>query len=349
MDNISDIKVNLDTPILDVIEKIDKSSKQIALVVDNKDKLLGTINDGDVRRGILTGIPLSAPSINIYCSNPTTVSPYQTKSEIIKICHEKKIHQIPVVDDNGLILGIEILDELIKSDNKCNKVVLMVGGLGSRLRPLTDDTPKPMLKVGGKPILETIISRFASHGFKKIILCVNYKSDIIRDYFGDGSSFGVEISYVEESKRMGTAGALSLLEQTPEESFFIMNGDLLTNVNFEHLLDYHEKSQSTATMCVREFDIEVPFGVVELNEERIEAIKEKPKMQFFVNAGIYVLSPNAIEELPHGEYYDMTSLFEYLIEKNEKVVSFPLREYWLDIGRVDEFNKANEEFNEVFL
>ncbi|NOH70307.1 CBS domain-containing protein [Vibrio pectenicida] len=349
MENIKDIKVTLDTPILDVIEKIDESSKQIALVVDDDDRLLGTINDGDIRRGILNGVPLTEHANKIYCSNPTTVSAYHSRNEIIRICHEKKIHQIPVVDENGRTVGIEILDELIKSGNRNNRVVLMVGGLGSRLRPLTEHIPKPMLKVGGKPILETIISRFSSHGFRKIILCVNYKSNIIRDHFGDGSDFGVEISYVEESKRMGTAGALSLLEEVPDEPIFIMNGDLLTNINFEHLLDYHERSQSIATMCVREFDIEVPFGVVEVKEDRIEAIKEKPKMQFFVNAGIYVLSPNAIEVLPKGEYYDMPSLFEALINNNENVVSFPLREYWLDIGRIDEFNRANEEFNEVFL
>lgn len=223
----------------------------------------------------------------------------------------------------------------------------MVGGLGTRLRPLTENTPKPMLKVGDRPILQTIVEKFVSYGFFNIIMCVNYKSKIIQDYFGDGSSFGANITYVLEEKRMGTAGALGLLDEKPQESFFVMNGDLLTNINFEHLLNFHEENNSLATMCVREYDFEVPFGVVDIENTKICSIKEKPIQKFFVNAGIYMLSPSAIDIIPKNEFFDMPTLFEGLIEKEQNVVSFPIREYWLDIGRIEELEKAKNEYHKV--
>ena len=224
----------------------------------------------------------------------------------------------------------------------------MVGGLGTRLRPLTENTPKPMLKVGDKPILETIIENFAKYGFVNITLSVNYKSNIIKSYFGNGSEFGVNIDYIEEQKRLGTAGALSLLTNKPTEPFFVMNGDLLTNVNFEHLLDFHMQNNSNATMCVREYEQQVPFGVVNIEDGKIKSIQEKPTNKFFVSAGIYLLSPEVLDLIPNNEYYDMPILFDELIRNNKNVVSFPLREYWLDIGRIEEYQKANEEYDEVF-
>jgi NDP-sugar pyrophosphorylase family protein len=224
----------------------------------------------------------------------------------------------------------------------------MVGGLGTRLRPLTQDTPKPMLPVGGKPILQTIVEKFASYGFVNIVMCVNYKSEIIQNHFGDGSRFGVTIEYIFENERMGTAGALSLLSQRPEEPFFVMNGDLLTNVNFEHLLEFHEHHNAVATMCVREYDFQVPYGVVNIQEGKIITIEEKPVHKFFVSAGIYMLEPKSIEHIPSNTFYDMPTLFEKLIAMNENALSFPLREYWLDIGRMEEYEKANSEYHEVF-
>jgi NDP-sugar pyrophosphorylase family protein len=224
----------------------------------------------------------------------------------------------------------------------------MVGGLGSRLWPLTENTPKPMLKVGDKPIVQTIIERFCEYGFVNIVMCVNYKSHIIQDYFGDGSEFGVNIEYIFEEERMGTAGALSLLRSIPEGPFFVMNGDLLTNVNFEHLLTYHTESEAYATMCVREYDFQVPYGVVNIEGHNILSIEEKPVHRFFVSAGIYMLSPEAIRHIPENKFYDMPTLFEKLIEYKEKVVSFPIREYWLDIGRIEEYERANNEFHGVF-
>jgi NDP-sugar pyrophosphorylase family protein len=224
----------------------------------------------------------------------------------------------------------------------------MAGGLGTRLRPLTDDIPKPLLKVGNKPILETIIRNFAEHGFVNITISLNYKGDMIKDYFGDGSDFGVNIDYVEENKRLGTAGALSLLKENPHEPFFVMNGDLLTDVNFSHLLDFHSFGNSTATMCVREYEYQVPYGVIQTKDSDITSIVEKPIQKFFVNAGIYVLSPSVFNDIPENEFFDMPTLFNILIEKQKKVSSFPIHEYWLDIGRMSDFEQAQSEYFRIF-
>ncbi len=348
MKNIEDIIVKETTSIKEVLQIIDKSSKQLAIVVDKNKKLLGTISDGDIRRALLKNMSLNESVKDIYFKNPTVANINNSKEEIINICRVKKIHQIPVVDDNGNLIGIEILDELISKQEKTNKVVLMVGGLGTRLRPLTENTPKPMLKVGNKPILQTIVEKFAEYGYTNIIMCVNYKSHMIQDYFGDGKEFGINIEYVLESQRMGTAGALSLLKDKPNEPFFVMNGDLLTNVNFEHLHNYHLSNNSLGTMCVREYDFQVPYGVVNISNSKITSIEEKPTHKFFVSAGIYMLSPEVLEYIPENQFYDMPTLFEKIISKGKNAISFPLREYWLDIGRIEEYKKANEEYDEVF-
>lgn len=348
MKNIQNIKLNKNSPIKEALRIIDNGAMQIALVVDENDKLLGTLTDGDIRRGLLRGLDLDSSIESIIFTTPTIAKISDTKEEILKIALAKKLHQIPIVDDSGKILGIQELEELIKPKYKTNKVVLMVGGLGTRLRPLTENTPKPMLKVGNKPILQTIVEKFVEYGYINITMCVNYKSHIIQDYFGDGSAFGANIEYVFENQRMGTAGALSLLHVKPTESFFVMNGDLLTNVNFEHLHDYHISNNAMGTMCVREYDFQVPYGVVNIENSKILSIEEKPVHKFFVSAGIYMLSPKVLEYIPQDEFYDMPTLFEKIINENKNAISFPLREYWLDIGRIEEYKKANDEYAEVF-
>ncbi len=346
--NIKNIIVNKNISIIDVLKIIDISATQLALVVDKNDKLIGTISDGDIRRAILNGISLTGSIENVYFKTPTVANINDSRDEIINICTTKKIHQIPVIDNDGNIIGLEILDELIKKDTKTNRVVLMVGGLGTRLRPLTDKTPKPMLHVGGKPILQTIVEKFASYGFVNIIMCVNYKSNVIQDYFGDGNNLGVNIEYILEDKRMGTAGALSLIKNKLNEAFFVMNGDLLTNVNFEHLFTSHVQENSMATMCVREYDFQVPYGVVNIADKKVSSIIEKPIYNFFVSAGIYMLNPECLEHIPKGEFYDMPTLFDKLIKLNKNTTSFHLKEYWLDIGRLEEYEKANREYFDVF-
>jgi len=348
MKNIDRLKLTASSTIKEALQIIDQGALKFAIVVDSKDKLLGTITDGDIRRAILGGKDITESIEDIYFKEPTVVTVSHTKEEIINLCTSKKIYQIPVVDNDGKVIGIDLLDELLKPKAHPNKVILMVGGLGTRLRPLTENTPKPMLHVGGKPILQTIVEKFVSYGFVDITMCVGYKSKIIQDFFGDGGRFGANIEYVLEEKRMGTAGALSLLPKNPTEPFFVMNGDLLTNVNFEHLLEFHVTDNATATMCVREYDFQVPYGVVHMKDGKIYSIEEKPIHKFFVSAGIYMLNPETIDLVPKNEFYDMPTLFEKLIARKYNTVSFPLREYWLDIGRLEEYEKANQEYHEVF-
>lgn len=348
MQTLDSIVVSSTVSIRKVLQVIEDGVKQIALVVDEDKKLIGTVNDGDIRRAILNGYSLDDSIENIYFKSPTVASISDTKESIIKLATLRKVHQIPLIDDAGKLVGLDILDELIEQKTKSNKVVLMVGGLGTRLRPLTENTPKPMLKVGNKPILQTIVEKFSQYGFVNIIMCVNYKSNIIQDFFGDGSRFGVNISYIQEEKRMGTAGALSLVRKKLNEPFFVMNGDLLTNINFEHMMDYHLQNNSIATMGVREYDFQVPYGVVNVDGIDIKSIEEKPVQSFFVSGGVYVLSPNVLEYIPNDEFFDMPTLFEKVISDDKKSISFPIREYWMDIGRLDEYEKANNEYHEVF-
>jgi dTDP-glucose pyrophosphorylase len=348
MKNIEKIKLTIHSTIREALQIIGAGAIKFAVVVEQDDNLLGTLSDGDIRRAILDGKTLEMTIKDIYNTNPLVASINNSKEEIINLCRSKKIYQIPVIDDAGKIISIDLLDDLLKPKFQENKVILMVGGLGKRLRPLTEKTPKPMLHVGGKPILQTIVENFASYGFVNIVMCVGYKSNIIQEYFGNGDKFGVHIEYVREDKRMGTAGALSLLTTKPQEAFFVMNGDLLTNVNFEHLLEFHISQNAMATMCVREYDFQVPYGVVNIKKGQILSIEEKPVQRFFVSAGIYMLDPVAIGLIPDNEFYDIPTLFEKLITEEKKIISFPLREYWLDIGRIEEYEKANLEYSEVF-
>lgn len=348
MNNISEICIYPDTLIEDAMGVIDKGAVKIALVVDNKSRLLGTLSDGDIRRGLLQNLKLHNNISDIYFKAPIQANEDTSKEELLVMCHEHHVDQIPLIDDKNKVVGLHVLNEIILPKKKKNKVILMVGGLGKRLRPLTNETPKPMLHVGDKPILQTIVQGFVNCGFTNITMCLGYKSEQIKDYFKDGSEFGARINYVFEDKRMGTAGALTLIKQNLQEPFFVMNGDLLTNINYEKMLDFHLEHKADATMCVREYDFEVPFGVVNIKNERIESIKEKPVHSFYVNAGIYLLEPWCIDLIPDNEYYDMTSLFEQIISSDKNAISFPLQEYWVDIGRISEYQQANNEFHKVF-
>lgn len=343
-----ELLVSPQMPILHTLEIIDKSARQIALVADENDRLLGTVTDGDIRRGLLKGRALQDPISLIMNSFPTVASPYETRENILALMKIKKIHQIPIVDEDGKIVHVEVLNELLRPIKKDNWVVLMAGGLGTRLHPLTHDCPKPLLPVGNKPLLETILQSFIDQGFHRFYISVKYKAEMIQEHFGDGSNWGISIQYLQEKESLGTAGALSLLPEKPSEPFFVMNGDLLTKVNFEQLLDFHKTYQAQATMCVREYDHQIPYGVVRLDKYRLTSIEEKPTQRFFVNAGIYVLSPDAVEKIPHNQYFDMPSLFDHLVKNQQQTIAFPIREYWLDIGRMADFERANMEFAEVF-
>lgn len=337
-----------DTSIITAMQVIDSTSLGISLVVDGEKHLLGTVTDGDIRRAILRGISLHENVSQIMNRHPITASVCQCPSEMLTIIKQKQIRHLPVIDESGRLVRLEVLSELANFGKRDNWVVLMAGGLGSRLHPLTNDCPKPMLKVGDKPILETIITNFIEYGFSKFYLAVNYKAEMIEDYFGDGAKWGIKIHYLREQSRLGTAGALSLLPEKPTQPLFIMNGDLLTKINFAQLLDFHIEHHAQATMCVREYNFQVPYGVVEIDQHRLKKVIEKPVQQFFVSAGVYLLEPEALSHIPQNTYFDMPSLFDILIENQFETTVFPVREYWLDIGRMGDFERANGEFPEVF-
>jgi dTDP-glucose pyrophosphorylase len=348
MNLIDNILLNSSTSIREAMQTIDAGDMRIALVVDKNKRLIGTVADGDIRRAILKGIDLDASVKNIMNCDFIYVKVGESKEKILQLAKRNQIYQIPIVDENFILVGIEEVSELLNTRKYSNKVVLMVGGLGTRLRPLTNGTPKPLLKVGNKPILEIIIENFSKQGFSDFIFSVNYKSEMIEEYFGDGKNFGVNIQYVHEHKRMGTAGSLSFIKEQLTEDFFIMNGDVLTKTNFEHLINFHRISDSEATMCVREYDFQVPYGVVNLQDQNIVSIEEKPLYKFFVNAGIYMLNPSVFKYIPEDSFFDMPTLFDVLIQAKRKALSFPIREYWLDIGEIKEYNKANSEYSDNF-
>ena len=333
----------------DAIAAIDDGGHQIALIVDPSQRLQGTVTDGDIRRAILRGIELSAPASAVMYRNPTVAHIGDSRESILGAMTARKLRQIPLVDDDGKVVGIETEDKLLQSEAAAeNWAVLMAGGLGSRLSPLTDDTPKPMLKVGDKPLLETLVENLASHGFRRLFIAVNYKADMVKARFRDGADWGVNITYLEEDRRLGTAGALALLPETPPAPFLVMNSDLLTNLNYRHLLAYHAEHGCKATVSVWEHAVQVPYGVIEVKDHRIAGIEEKPIQRNFINAGIYVLNPELVELVPKDTHFDMTSLIDKLIKGNTPVSVFPIREFWLDIGRHDDYVAANGHYERLF-
>ena len=348
MINWQDVSVSPDQSIRDALSVIDEGGIQIAIVVDEDDHLEGVATDGDIRRGILDEINLDAPVRTVINEDPITARPQTDCQSLIDRMRTKRIHQIPIVDNESRVVGIEVLDDLLEPETRPSPVVIMAGGLGTRLRPLTEDCPKPLLEVGGQPILETILEGFIVHGFHRFYLSVNYKSGMIEDYFGDGSDWSVDITYLHEEQRLGTAGPLSLLPERPDEPLIVMNGDLLTKLNYAHLLDYHRDQDSIATMCVREHETQVPYGVIETEEQRMMGIEEKPTERYFVNAGIYVLEPETLGLVPENEFFDMTELFEDLIDREGEATVFPVREYWQDVGQKEDFRRVNGEYEEVF-
>jgi dTDP-glucose pyrophosphorylase len=347
-----DIKGSLVTEsasIQDAAGAIQDGGKQICLVIDKGNRLVGSVTDGDLRRGLLQGIPVHAAVTEIMNKSPIFVLGNTTSEKLLETIERNGVQQIPLVDIHGRIESIVHLHDLsAPALFQENVVVLMAGGLGSRLMPLTDETPKPLLPVGNKPVLEIILESFANQQFHNFYISVNYKSEAIKEYFGNGEKWGVNIQYLEENQRLGTAGALKLIPVKMSDPIIVMNADVLTRINFLDLLDYHATQNSKATMCVREHDYQVPYGVVGIVQDQIIGIEEKPTQRFFVNAGIYVLDGEVIDLVPNDEYFDMTSLFDLVIRDKIKTVAYPIHEYWADIGRIEDLNRANQDYAENF-
>tara|TARA_R110001583_G_scaffold134425_1_gene286146 strand:- start:336 stop:1385 length:1050 start_codon:yes stop_codon:yes gene_type:complete len=336
--NWKNILVSPSLSIQDVIIVINEEALQLALVVDCNNKLLGTVTDGDIRRALIQKISLSSPISEIMFKSPTTAQINAPKNKILELMREKELSAIPLIDNNKVV-GIETLRHLIKKRQHENPVFLMAGGFGTRLKPLTDNCPKPLLKVGDKPILETVLLSFISHGFSNFYISTHYLPEMIEQHFGNGERWGVSITYIFEEQPLGTGGALGLLPKTLINlPIIVINGDVLTTIDFDKLLTFHNDNQADATMCVREFEYQVPYGVVESEGHKIKTMVEKPIQRFHVNAGIYVISKNIIEQVKENESLDMPSLFEKHIKSN--VLVYPFYDYWLDIGRIDDFNRA---------
>lgn len=334
----------------DAVECINQSGLKTAIIVDDQQKLIGIVTDGDVRRAILKGIELSSNVIEIANKTPVLGSIKDSTSKRIELMQERQLVSLPIIDESGCVAGLDLFSELVKNKSKDNAVFLMAGGFGSRLSPLTDDCPKPLLPVGEKPILELILERFVNDGFENFYISLHYLPEKIKDYFGDGEKWGVNINYVYEHTPLGTAGALSLLPQEAlNQPIVMMNGDLLTKLDFNQLLETHEKSNSIATVGVRQYDFQVPYGVITHTDGKIDAIVEKPTHQFFVNAGVYILNPKIIQQVEKDSYLDMPTLLKKQIDVGNNVDMFPIHEYWLDIGQKNDFEKAQREFGEKFI
>lgn len=348
MKNWKSTLVAPDTTLRRALETIDDVGCQMALVVDQEQRLLGTLSDGDARRALLRGLTLTDPVSEAMHRTPTVVRSEDDRETRLGLMKRLGLHQLPVVDAERRVVGLEVVDDFLNAPEREEWVVIMAGGLGSRLKELTRETPKPMLNVGSRPILETIIRSFAEQGFRHFYLAVNYKAEQIEAHFGDGSQFGIHVHYLREEQRLGTAGALSLLPSLPQCPFIVTNADLLTKEDYCAMVDHHVAERADATMGVRKYEMQVPFGVVREAEGRISGIEEKPVHRFIVSAGMYVLSPRMLELVPRGAFFDMPSLFESAIRQGLQMRSHHVDGYWLDIGRPADFEQANNDFHEVF-
>jgi len=337
-----------DTTLREALEVIDRTGTQIALVVDSGRRLVGTLSDGDARRGLLRGLALGDRVAAAMHAKPTCARASDDPPSILAMMRRLVLHQIPVVDADGVVVGLKVVDDYLTPPVRDNWVVIMAGGLGSRLHELTRETPKPMLKIVSRPLLETIVRGYAEHGFRRFWLAVNYKAEQIETHFGDGSSLGVEVRYLRERDRLGTAGALGLLPERPTAPLLVTNADLLTKEDYGHMLDRHVESGADATMAVRDYEMQVPFGVVRQRDGCIEAIEEKPVQRFVVSAGMYVLSPQVLELVPRGQSIDMPMLFESMVRDGLRTRCHHTDGYWLDIGRLPDYERANLDFDQLF-
>lgn len=340
---INDVVLLKKNTILDALRLLDLNGLRIVFVVDESNYLLGSITDGDIRRGLLSGKKLEDSVESIMNPSPYYVEKNDSEpSKNLKIMKEKGILALAILNHRKLVDVVTIAD-LLQRKKKDNPVFIMAGGFGTRLKPLTDHCPKPMLPVGGRPLLETIILSLKAQGFYTFYISTHYLPEKIQEHFGDGNTHGIEIEYVHEDEPLGTGGALSLLpKEKIDTSFIVINGDVLTNMDFEKLLTFHEKHHATATMCVREFQYQLPYGVVISKDNVIEKMIEKPSYHFDVNTGIYVISPQVLKEV-ESEFIGMPSILEKCIEKEQVVMSYQIHEYWLDIGQMDDYNRAQRD------
>jgi len=348
--DVSRLFVEPSESINNAIACIDRSGRiSLALVVDKRGRLINTVSDGDVRRGILAGLGLNEPVSRLFeikartpYPEPVTARAGSDPATLLQILQERRVRQLPLVDRGGKVVDIVTISDFQRLAESPFRAVVMAGGLGTRLRPLTESTPKPMLPVGGRPVLEHIVQQLRDVGVRRIHVSTNYQADKIIQHFGGGESFGVEIKYVCEHEPLGTGGALGLLDK-PTMPVLVINGDILTQVDFRAMYAFHEDQKAHMTVAVRRYDMQVPYGVVECSGVKIRALREKPQLSFFVNAGIYLLEPSVFDLIPANQHLNMTDLVSLLMKTKRTVVSYPICEYWLDIGQHDDYRQAQED------
>jgi dTDP-glucose pyrophosphorylase len=344
---LDNLTISADGSIRDVMECIDRSGQGIALVLDTERRLIATLTDGDIRRAILAGLNLDLPVNDLlsirqpeFPDGPITAPVNTPDAELLHTMNEKGVRQVPLVDHDGRVVDIALLSELVKEYELPLRAVVMAGGFGTRLRPLTDDVPKPMLPVGDRPLLELIVEQLQQAGIRQVNMATHYKSEVISDHFRDGQDFGVEIRYVNEDQPLGTVGALSLIEES-DEPILVVNGDILTRLDFRAMLNFHKENNADLTIAIKQYEFRVPYGVVETNGISVLGIAEKPLVRHFINAGIYLLNGSVKKLIPNGQAYDIPELIDRLLSEQRNVVCFPIREYWLDIGKSDQYDQAN--------
>jgi len=330
------------------VEVIEAYKSKIVLVTDMQRRLIGTVTDGDIRRGFLRGFNLESPIERVMNNQPMAVSRTEGRAHIFDIMRQHNLRQIPVLDETKRVIDVGLINDFLLPEPLDNLVVIMAGGEGKRLRPLTESVPKPMLPVGGRPILETVVNRFAQQGLVDLVLSVNYRADVIRRHFADGRAYNVRIRYLEEPEPLGTAGALRLLPERPKLPFLVVNGDVLTTLSYRDMLSFHRETKAFITLCVQHYPVDVPFGVVSLDGERVRALSEKPIFDYFISSGIYALDPEALDLLPANGRFDMPQIINIALERGAKISAFPIREYWVDVGRPEDLRRAHDEFATIF-
>ena len=325
------------------ISNLNETSLQIAMVVSADGILLGTITDGDIRRGLLRGLDMNSSIDTIIYRDPLVVPPQLGRDTVLQLMQINKVRQLPTVDAERRVVGLHQWDELMVPSHRPNLMVIMAGGQGTRLRPHTENCPKPLLPIGGKPMLEHIIERARADGFQRFVIAIHYFGHMIEDYFGDGDRWQVQIDYLREESPLGTAGSIGLLDSRPEIPFLVSNGDVLTDIRYDELLDFHCRHGAVATMAVRLHEWQHPFGVVRTKGVDIIGFEEKPVTRSHINAGLYVLEPSVLDALKIGEHCDMPMLFNRLQERTLKTIVYPMHEPWLDVGRVGDLGQAQAE------
>jgi dTDP-glucose pyrophosphorylase/CBS domain-containing protein len=341
MTNSNRITVSDQASFKEAVIKINEEKSGMALIVNEENRLVGVITDGDIRRAILKGVGLEDRVTRAMTKNPVTAKPYYTKGELFRMMVEYQVSHIPVVDEANRLLGIVFEDSLRRESLLTIPVVVMAGGLGTRLRPLTEETPKPMLQVNGKPMLERIVLRFRDLGVGEFYLSVNYKAEVIEKYFKDGSAWRIQIHYLREKKRLGTAGSLSLLPDHISSPFFVVNADIVTDLDFRAIYQFHRDNSPDLTMAVKKVSYQVPYGTIEVEGGRIVSLSEKPHIKKYVNAGIYICEPRVRNEVPSSQFFDMTDLINKLIGQGKLVSSYLINGAWLDIGQKRDYYRAN--------